>query len=66
MPAERTTVQVVVFDVLGREVANLHDGLVEAGEHRLPFDGADLPSGLYVVRASAGAEGFTEQVTLLR
>lgn len=59
--------RVEVFDVLGRRVAVLHDGPLTAGpEHRFTFHAANLPSGLYVVRASG--EGFTQtrRVTLNR
>src|SRR5690606_15291007 len=42
-----------VFDLLGRRVAVLHDGPLAAGAHALTFDAAQLPAGLYVVRAQA-------------
>jgi hypothetical protein len=62
-PAE---VRAAVFDVLGREVAVLHDGLLAAGTHRLAFDGARLPAGVYLVRVESGSDRLTERITLLR
>ena len=41
--------RVVVFDVLGREVAVLHEGELGAGPHAFPLASA-LPAGTYVVR----------------
>ena len=47
--------QVVVTDVLGRELARLWDGPAPAGPVRLRLDGADLAAGVYDVRAAWGA-----------
>jgi hypothetical protein len=59
--------RVEVFDVLGRRVAVLHDGPLAAGpEHRFTFHAADLPSGLYVVRASGEDFTQTRRITLSR
>ncbi|MEM1044169.1 MAG: T9SS type A sorting domain-containing protein, partial [Bacteroidota bacterium] len=67
--AERAAVRVAVFDVLGREVAVLHDGFAEAGTHRFAFDAADLPSGVYLVRAAVSGAGggpaYTQPITLV-
>ncbi len=64
---EATTVRLVVYDMLGRAVAVLVDGEVEAGRHETVFDGSGLPSGVYLVRLTT-ATGFaaTQRVTLLR
>jgi len=37
-----------VTDALGRQVAELQDGRVEAGLHEVQFDGANLSSGTYI------------------
>ncbi len=39
-----------IYDVLGREVATLVDGMVTAGNHAAPFDGGRLSSGVYLTR----------------
>ncbi len=46
-------VQLKVYDILGREVANLVDGNREAGYYEVNFDGSNLASGLYLYRISA-------------
>ena len=65
--AEQQNVNIAVFDALGRQVALLHDGVLGAGSvHQFQIDGANLPSGVYVVRAIG--EHFTDvrQVTLMK
>jgi hypothetical protein len=44
------TVTLRIFDLAGRQVCELADERWEAGEHRVTFDGADLPSGIYFAR----------------
>jgi hypothetical protein len=39
-----------VYDLLGREVVTLADGLKEAGYHTATFDGSRLSSGVYFTR----------------
>lgn len=55
--------RVAVYDVLGREVARLHDGLLAAGSTTLVWNG-DAPAGLYLVRVEA--HGATRTVRLVR
>jgi hypothetical protein len=59
-------VTVGLYDVLGRRVALLHEGTLEAGEHAFRLDGRMLPAGVYVMRAAAGGLVVTRAVTLLR
>ncbi|MFH0883794.1 MAG: T9SS type A sorting domain-containing protein [bacterium] len=46
----------VVYNILGREVATLHNGMVNAGTHTFRFDGSRLASGVYFVRAAVPGE----------
>ncbi len=45
-----SNVKLVIYDVLGREVARLVDGRVQAGEHSINFEASHLSSGLYFYR----------------
>jgi hypothetical protein len=64
--AEAAEVRAAVYDVLGREVAVLHDGPLAVGAHEWSLDGHELPSGPYLVRASTGREVVAARLTLLR
>ncbi|MDX1530253.1 MAG: T9SS type A sorting domain-containing protein, partial [Rhodothermales bacterium] len=59
-------VAVEVFDLLGRRVAVLAGGRLEAGPHALHWEADGLPSGVYVVRMRAGDAVRAQRVTLLR
>lgn len=65
-------VRLVIYDVLGREVARLTDGILDAGHHEVVFDASDLPSGMYLIRMTVQPENegavrtFTQRITLLR
>jgi hypothetical protein len=59
-------VKLSVYDILGREVAVLVDGLMEAGYHEVTFDAKGLSSGTYFYRITTGdpsvrsGQGFVE------
>ena len=59
-------VELAAYDVLGRRVALLQSGSVEAGTHEASFDAARLPAGLYVVQLRAGDQVLTERITVTR
>ena len=61
-----TEVRLAVYDGLGREVAVLAEGPLAAGAHVVAFDGSGLPSGVYLVRLTAGGVVATHRLTLLR
>ncbi|HYE96776.1 MAG TPA: T9SS type A sorting domain-containing protein [Rubricoccaceae bacterium] len=58
--------RLAVYDVLGREVAVLAQGMYAAGTHELLFDTSTLPSGAYFVRAEAGGVAVTRPLTVVR
>jgi hypothetical protein len=55
-----------VFDLLGRGVAVLEHGMMEAGSHRVMFDGSGLCSGIYFARLEAGKFSQTKKLMLLK
>ncbi|MEM6782555.1 MAG: PA domain-containing protein [Bacteroidota bacterium] len=59
-------VSIVVYDMLGREVATLANAAYPAGVHQVTLDAANLPSGVYVYRMTAGQTTLTERVTVVR
>ncbi len=59
-------VWLAIYDVLGREVAVLTDGVLDAGPHEVTFDGSDLPSGVYLWRLEANDWVETGRLTIVR
>lgn len=56
-----------VYDLLGRELAVLVEGVRASGPHDAVFEGRGLPSGVYLVRLLAGdGPPQTRTLTLLR
>jgi hypothetical protein len=55
-----------IFDVLGREVATLVNGLEEAGYKSVAWDARSVPSGVYFYRIVAGRYTETKKLLLLR
>ena len=65
--AEQQSVRIAVYDALGREVATLFNGTLTAGtEHAFVIDGAGLPSGVYMVRATGEQFTAVRRVTLMK
>jgi hypothetical protein len=59
-------VRLTVYDVLGRRVATLIDGVRESGEQTVRFDASNLGSGTYIYRLEAGGTKLTERFTVVR
>ncbi len=55
-----------VIDVLGRNVARLVNGTVDAGQHSVRFDAGDLASGMYIYRLTAGTFTDTKRMMLIK
>ena len=64
-------VNLVVFDVKGRQVATLIDGSMDAGDHHVVWDGQNdagqsQPSGLYFYTLDTGDEKATRKMLMLK
>ena len=55
-----------VYDILGREVARLHDGPLEAGTTTRSFDTRGLAPGVYLVRITSNEFAATRRMTVAR
>ncbi|HEX7571986.1 MAG TPA: Ig-like domain-containing protein [Bacteroidota bacterium] len=56
LPAD-ARVTLKVFDLLGREIATLVDGSVQAGSHSVTWNAGSIGSGVYFARLSASDPG---------
>ena len=59
-------VQLVIYDLLGREVAVLVNEKKEPGSYEVKFDGSGLSSGVYFYRIQAGDFVQTRRLLLLK
>ena len=59
-------VRLVVYDILGGEVAVLADGQYPTGKYSFTFDGSGLASGVYFCRMSIGAFSSVRKMLLVR
>jgi hypothetical protein len=66
LAAVAQAVRVSVSDMLGRELAVLHDGQLAAGRHEFRLEGAALPPGVYLVRVVTPRRSVTRPVALVR
>ena len=65
--AQTQSVNVSVYDALGRRVLNLFDGVMAAGSaHPFALDGRGLATGLLLIRATGETFSAIQAVTLVR
>ncbi|MFA7288504.1 MAG: GDSL-type esterase/lipase family protein, partial [Melioribacteraceae bacterium] len=57
-----------IYDILGREVASLHQGMQDAGSYNLNWNASNLSSGFYVYRIMVSVDGqskFTQSKKMI-
>jgi hypothetical protein len=55
-----------VYDLMGREVAELVNEEKSAGQYTVRFDARDLPTGLYICRMTASEFSASHKMMLIR
>lgn len=63
---QRETVSLMLYDITGRQVRLLRQGVAEAGTYQLSVDGSDLPSGIYFVSLQTPTRHQTQKLMLLK
>lgn len=59
-------VTIAVYDVNGRQVAEVFRGWQRAGSHRVVWHASGLPAGMYFAQLQAGDQRATRKILLLR
>jgi DNA-binding beta-propeller fold protein YncE len=60
------TVSLAVFDMLGREVVRLVDGVMQAGTHSVQLNGSGLSSGIYFYRLTGATASEVRKMILMK
>jgi hypothetical protein len=63
---ESGRVELVVYDMLGREVSRLVDGNLSAGWHQVRLDASRLASGTYIYRIQTAGQVQSRIMTLMK
>jgi subtilisin family serine protease len=63
---QRSHVTLIVFNLLGQEVATLVNGEVEAGYREVQFNAVGLASGVYLYRLQAGSFTQTKKLCVIK
>lgn len=63
---QAASVDLKVYDLAGRVVANLFQGSLAAGAHPFQFSGENLPAGVYVYRAEVSGNVVTGKALLVK
>ncbi len=61
-----TYVELSVYSLLGRHIKTLVNTDVDAGTHRVSFDGSNITSGVYLYRLQADNEVITNRMMLIK
>ncbi len=64
--AERGRVTLAIFDLRGRRVATLADGIAEPGPGKVVWDARSQPAGVYFARLRVGGRSVSRPFTLVR
>jgi hypothetical protein len=63
---QSSRVSLTVYDLLGRQIATLVDGIMPAAAHTVQFDASQLASGMYMYRLQAGDQVLVKTMMLLK
>lgn len=59
-------VTLAIYNITGQKVATLFSGVQQAGEHKMVWDAAGVPSGVYFARLESGGGCRSVKMVLLR
>lgn len=62
----RSAVKITVHNLVGEKIAELVNGIIDAGNHDILFNAGKLPSGVYFYKIEAGSFVQTKKMLLLK
>lgn len=63
---ERSAVSIILYDMLGREVKNICNETLDAGEYRREAEAANAPKGVYLLQIKAGEQTYVQKITCVK
>ncbi|MBK8944501.1 MAG: T9SS type A sorting domain-containing protein [Ignavibacteriae bacterium] len=66
LKSETSNVKIVVFDILGKEIATLVNEKQNSGNYEVNFDGNSLPSGIYFYKLQVDNFSKTQKMILMK
>lgn len=63
---ERSMIRLIVVDALGRELGIVSNGMNEAGQYSVKWDGRNLSSGMYTVRLECGGQIYSLPLVIVK
>jgi parallel beta-helix repeat protein len=63
---QRSNVKLVVYDVLGKEVATLANSVYETGKYNVQFNGSSLASGMYFYTLTTAQGTISKKMLLVK
>lgn len=64
--ASGSQISLIVYDVIGNEIATLVDEFKSAGSYEIEFDASGLSSGIYFYKIETGTFSSVKKMTLIR
>ena len=65
VPVE-SNVNVSVYNLMGQQVDVIHNGLLSSGYTSLTWNASNLPSGMYIVKATSNTYTTSQKLMLLK
>lgn len=66
MLPESSNASIIIFNLLGEEVAKLVEGFEEKGSYKITWLANGIPSGVYICRITSGGYSFSKKIILLK
>ncbi len=58
----QANVSIAVFDILGKQVINIHEGMMSGGSHNIQLNSNDMRQGIYFVKIQLNNEVVTKKI----
>ena len=62
----RQIIKLKIYDILGNQIAELVDGEMDSGEHKIRFNSGDLSSGVYIYQLQTKNNILSKKMIFLK